>query len=194
MKYKLILLFGLIALFPSVCVPQESKCNLELKDSPSLRGIKLGMSKAELEASLDRSLTFSDPAMTRLAKYDVARLLSIKLNSWSREKFDPKEDDPLLTKLVEKYEKDMLGSFEQIKVPDGSFKGEFTPNEKQKITDRFRDVSALSLTIYQDRLISMSVRYVTDAFEGDTGQEFFPGLQHYLNFQRVCFRFQKIKI
>jgi hypothetical protein len=63
MKPKLFLTLAFLIFTPSFCVVQGKACLLETKDSPVLRGIKLGMTVGEIESVVGTKLKLEEGAV-----------------------------------------------------------------------------------------------------------------------------------
>ncbi len=143
----------------SLCFSQQKACVLDIKDSPSLRGFKLGMNKSEVELFLMKPFLIRE-RYTRLRKETVVENL-------------PKDNDSVLKKVLESYKHDSSSLIEYLRIPSEEWGEFFIPDEKQKNTERFKNVNSLDFIFYQNKLFYLKIVYKTDAFKDTTDKDFY---------------------
>lgn len=180
MKHKLFLILTFFC-FTAVSFAQRNDRQLDIKDSPVLRGIKLGMTKTEVEKLLGTRLNLIEKS-TSLA-------VESRLNQENKLKYLLDETDSTAKQVLDLY-KIATRKGEVIKgviqVPVGSFHDVFHPNELQKQTERFKDVEYIFLSFFNNELYQFSVKYITDAFNDYSDNEFYSDMFVLLDLPKSC--------
>ncbi len=175
MKYKLILLFNILVVMSSSVFSQVKPCLLDIKDSPTLRGFKLGMTKREVELSLMKPFPFRE-SYTVLLKETVVKDL-------------PKDNNSALNKILETYKHESPSLSEYLKIPSEELSQVFIPDQKQKNTERFKNVNSVEFMFNQNKLIHIKIVYKTDAFEDSIEEDFYSEMRLLLGLPEGTFSY-----
>lgn len=146
------------------------------KVSPSLRGIKLGMSHSEISAKLNVPIILKEgnSSLQLTGKYAENELNYLL-----------KKDDPIANIILtsDVGEVKSLGEIiKLIRVPDGSKVADIFPTEEQRKNEIFNEINDISLKLLDDRLVSISITYVTDKYKDSTDEEFYKEIFNLLGF------------
>ncbi len=160
----------------SLCFPQSKPCLLDVKESPRLGGIQLGMKKAEIEAALG----------TRLDGIESYEFLDLKKEE---NKFLLNENDSAAKKVIDIYKpkRSLSNEIRFLQVPTGAYSASFKPNAGQRNTEKFKDIEIISLSFFNDVSYSVTVDYGTNVYKDATDAQFYSSMSVLLGMPDVTF-------
>lgn len=184
-------LFILVLMFSSLANAQDvytrptpkTPCLLDIKDSPALRGIKLGMKKPEVESLLGTKLDLKK-GRTHLLVTDrsdsfLTRNLNFLLSG---------ENDPIAKKVLDLHEGSIdpwvRGNKLSLVAQTSQLTGVFRPNPIQAKTEKFKDVRHISIDFFKEEVSHIQISYNTDVFNNVTDEEFYSEFLSLLNFPK----------
>jgi hypothetical protein len=163
MKCNLLLTLAFLVLTSSLGFAQEKPCLLDIKGSPTVRGIKLGMKKAEVEAYTGSEL-YGRENFNLLNPREETRFLLNAGDIAAKKVLNFYKQKEVLTSSTKDY----------LKVPNGSRNVNFSPQSNaQSNTEKFKDVHTIFFEFFDDRLYFFKIYYDTDAYKDATEQEFY---------------------
>lgn len=176
MGHKLFSVIIVLFFFSCLSFGQEKECLLDISASPTLRGLKLGMKKTEVEAVLGNQLNVDSEFII----LDLASDLNFLLNN----------KDQAAEKVISSYEKinsspKLLGSYDSktpifenksagqgLKVPSESIMATFIPNQIQLKMTKFKDIEMINLAFFDNKLHSVQIYYKTESYKNLTDDNF----------------------
>jgi hypothetical protein len=144
MKYKLFLTLAFLIFTSSFCVAQGKACLLEIKDSPVLRGMKLGMTINEIEKVLVARLEVSSEGW------------AISLKKVKNEYVEISYDDPLYAKNERKID----NVYSRIYI------------KETESLPKLSGVYSLVLRFFKNSLYAVNITYDTPDYTWKTAKEF----------------------
>jgi hypothetical protein len=143
-----------------MCFAQIKLCPLEIKDSPTLRGIKLGMKKSQIETVLEVQLD-DKKSYVLLDPEEIGFLLD--------------KSDPTVKKVLDYYKGDMYieGLKQYLEVPTEARRVFFKPTNVQRNTEKFKDVQNIQLEFFNDKLFTLSIFYDVGKYKDATDKKFY---------------------
>jgi hypothetical protein len=159
MKYKLFLIIAVLVFTAAGTFAQYKPCLLDIKDAPTLGGIRLGMKKSQIEAALG----------TRLDDQSGHVYFNIKI----KRDFPFDAADPVARKVIEYY-KQLKGAprtiDEFLPIPSSTRVVSFQPNAKQRNTENLKNIWLMNLSFFNDRLYGAAFYYFTEDYQGLTSE------------------------
>lgn len=158
MKYKLFLILAFLIFTAAGTCAQYKPCLLDIKDAPTLGGIKLGMKKSEIERVLG----------TRLNDKSGHYYLNIKVKS----SFPFDAGDPIAGRVIEHYKqlKGALNIGELLPIPSATRSALFQPNDGQRNTENLKNIWLMQLSFFNDSIYGANIYYFTEDYQGLTNK------------------------
>lgn len=175
MKFRLLLTLFVFLFTSSLCFAQTRKCQLDIKDSPALRGIKLGTKRIEIKRLFGNHLTIvkgRSPVMVTNDPSTDVNGLSFLLNDKDSgakkvldlykyvEDYNPFSSSGSLDRSLFLYvPNELVGAFSKVSLFSGD------------LAERFKDVKRVSFGFFNNEVISIGFNYKTNAFYDATNEE-----------------------